>query len=58
MRSSITADEILTAFRRDIEKLLTCGRFPAIATHDAEAIVHSRDWLGRQGVLSQNSSFR
>jgi hypothetical protein len=43
MRSSITADEILTAFRRDIEKLLTRGRFPAIATHDAEAIVHTRD---------------
>jgi len=53
-----TAGEILAAFRRDIEKLLTYARFPAIATHDAEAIVHSRDCARKAGRSKSEFEFQ
>jgi proline dehydrogenase len=53
-----TADEILTAFRRDIEKLLTHGRFPAIATHDQEAIVLTRDCARKAGRSKSEFEFQ
>src|SRR2546423_12736436 len=42
--------DIEGAFRRDMDLLLTRGRHPAIATHDAHAIHHARRIAAEAGA--------
>ncbi|WP_306589640.1 proline dehydrogenase family protein [Geothrix sp. 21YS21S-4] len=45
-----SAAEVDAAFRRDIERLLARGVFPAIATHDAGAVAWAQELAAQMGM--------
>jgi proline dehydrogenase len=53
-----TKAEVDTAFLRDIERLMTRGTSPAIATHDAEAIAWTLALQRRLGLGKQDFEFQ
>ena len=50
--------DVKEAFKADIERLLVCGRLPAVATHDAEALLHAQNCARKAGRSKPEFEFQ